>query len=508
MADETLRLRTSSKDAAEMDRRLLEQLLMLMLIDSLWRKNDKAGSAGDVDGDALKEMAKEGMPIMRSDQSVISQKRLAVIQQLLDAQFLRLKEEKEEGRTVPSSDTSSSDEQLDNDASAAKKKKRAATAVARKKRYKQNKAAAKHRNTKLMSWLSGGIILLIMMFAFSFITTPIVTLSLIQSSDGSGEGMAPLALPPSPASKSLRQKDLKSKNEASTSTPPDIISPLAAVVPPPVFAPTDVSVSNRHMTSDERASICFDTPNWMDKYGNGCDLYGAFYEPGCPGADAFAGDTGPATMNCCICGGGSGSHSRPPTTTNSPPITNSPPRFPSSTFPSSTPPSSLSISAAPTFHIYTTTTYATTTTDATTSSSTFYSSGGDSPSANPIQFSEVPGCPKWRSLAGDIGNAAEHCCHCGGGSRIKYFDVVGIKDGAVSQICELAEFCSSTSIAKDTYHEVESAIDVGISQTVGLYNECKCDFWSRLCEDTGAGEACDYAAEYCCGDYRRNLDIS
>jgi hypothetical protein len=39
------------------------------------------------------------------------------------------------------------------------------------------------------------------------------------------------------------------------------------------------------------------------------------------------------------------------------------------------------------------------------------------------------------------------------------------------------------------------------SETVGLYNECKCDFWFHLCEETGVGAVCDYAAEYCCGDY-------
>jgi hypothetical protein len=39
------------------------------------------------------------------------------------------------------------------------------------------------------------------------------------------------------------------------------------------------------------------------------------------------------------------------------------------------------------------------------------------------------------------------------------------------------------------------------SETVGLYNECKCDLWSNLCEETGDGAVCDYAAEYCCGDY-------
>ena len=38
--------------------------------------------------------------------------------------------------------------------------------------------------------------------------------------------------------------------------------------------------------------------------------------------------------------------------------------------------------------------------------------------------------------------------------------------------------------------------------TVGLYNECKCKFWTSLCEDIEVGAvACDYAVEYCCGDY-------
>ena len=32
-------------------------------------------------------------------------------------------------------------------------------------------------------------------------------------------------------------------------------------------------------------------------------------------------------------------------------------------------------------------------------------------------------------------------------------------------------------------------------------NECKCDFWMQMCQDTGGGRACDYAAEFCCGDY-------
>ncbi|KAL7427897.1 hypothetical protein ACHAXM_001044, partial [Skeletonema potamos] len=29
------------------------------------------------------------------------------------------------------------------------------------------------------------------------------------------------------------------------------------------------------------------------------------------------------------------------------------------------------------------------------------------------------------------------------------------------------------------------------SETVGLYNECKCDFWSNLCEENEVGAVCD-----------------
>ena len=78
---------------------------------------------------------------------------------------------------------------------------------------------------------------------------------------------------------------------------------------------------------------------------------------------------------------------------------------------------------------------------------------------------------------------------------------MGIKDGAVPSVCEGAESCSCGD------HDVQNAIwgPGGEKHTVGLYNECKCDFWSRICEDTGAGEACDYAAEYCCGDYGHGL---
>ena len=65
---------------------------------------------------------------------------------------------------------------------------------------------------------------------------------------------------------------------------------------------------------------------------------------------------------------------------------------------------------------------------------------------------------------------------------------------AVSCSCEVAN------------HDVSVTVEDGYKTTVGLYNECKCNFWSRLCENTGVGDACDYAAEYCCGDYQYNAD--
>ncbi len=81
-----------------------------------------------------------------------------------------------------------------------------------------------------------------------------------------------------------------------------------------------------------------------------------------------------------------------------------------------------------------------------------------------------------------------------------YFDIVGIEDGVVSPFCEEAESCSCGD------HDIEFVPDKrkNYKTTVGLYNECKCNFWSKLCadEEIEAGEACDYAAEYCCGDYR------
>ncbi len=100
----------------------------------------------------------------------------------------------------------------------------------------------------------------------------------------------------------------------------------------------------------------------------------------------------------------------------------------------------------------------------------------------------------------------------------EYFNVLGIKDGAMAPLCEKAEYCScgaedqhvkfvidedAVAPPRSDYDgdTADAEIKLNTNFTVGLYSECKCNFWSRLCEDTGVGEACDIAAEYCCGDH-------
>jgi hypothetical protein len=70
----------------------------------------------------------------------------------------------------------------------------------------------------------------------------------------------------------------------------------------------------------------------------------------------------------------------------------------------------------------------------------------------------------------------------------------------VKGVCDEAASCSCETA--DTVKIVTNHGPQPSNQTVGLYNECKCDFWFRLCEKSRGGDACDYAAEYCCGDYK------
>ena len=204
----------------------------------------------------IKEILKDGMAL-NNDQLLAATSTDLLLKLLL----LRLLDERVGGRAaLLSSDGAASDQQL----TAAKKEKKRAAAAAKKKRNKRNKAAAKHRKIKLGSWLGGAIISLIMMVALSSIISPF---SLIHQSDGSGDGEAPPALPPS-ASRFLRQKDHRSNSDIEASTPPDIISPLPAAVPP-IFSP---AASNRRLKYNElRTSSCLDTRNWKDINDNGCD---------------------------------------------------------------------------------------------------------------------------------------------------------------------------------------------------------------------------------------------
>ena len=82
------------------------------------------------------------------------------------------------------------------------------------------------------------------------------------------------------------------------------------------------------------------------------------------------------------------------------------------------------------------------------------------------------------------------------------FETLVINNGGVIYpLCESAEACSCGA-ENDVKIVTNTNSENVYNFTIGLHNECKCDFWLRLCQDTGVGEACDYAAEYCCGDYQ------
>eukprot|EP00573_Skeletonema_grethae_P004575 CAMPEP_0201699276 /NCGR_PEP_ID=MMETSP0578-20130828/23091_1 /ASSEMBLY_ACC=CAM_ASM_000663 /TAXON_ID=267565 /ORGANISM="Skeletonema grethea, Strain CCMP 1804" /LENGTH=247 /DNA_ID=CAMNT_0048186005 /DNA_START=86 /DNA_END=829 /DNA_ORIENTATION=- len=162
---------------------------------------------------------------------------------------------------------------------------------------KDDKAAPKRKMTNLIAWMGGGIISLIMMAIFSSTTTPFVTFSLlIHPSDASSEGKAPPALPPT-ISKPLRQRELQSDDAALTSPNININSPSAAVTSPSpsILLPAATSVNNRRLK-------CFDTPNWKDGYGRGCDYHEDQNNPSCDSSVYNPGDMGPPSENCCYCG--------------------------------------------------------------------------------------------------------------------------------------------------------------------------------------------------------------
>lgn len=284
----------------EMDRRLQEQLLMLMLINSLRNEN------GANEDDVLEGVAKE------RDLSAISKQLLIIAQRLIDAQLLDFVDAKHElamdkkSLASVASDLKQHLTVTDGDATAAAAKKK--KAAAKKKRHRRKIAAAKRKQTKLTSssWRGAGLIPKMIMMALSSITTLIVALSLVHHSDGSGN--LPPALQPTASKPLLRhvQSDHRALNNEASPSSGIISSPMATVTQPPVFSPAAVSVSNSNhiMQSDERAlSTCSDTPNWQNIDGFGCDWYEENNDPACLNI-GMGGSMGPATENCCFCGGG------------------------------------------------------------------------------------------------------------------------------------------------------------------------------------------------------------
>ena len=280
---------------------------MMMLFDSLRRRDDIDSSGGNRDDDSydLREIVEEGMKIMltETDQSVFSHERLNVTQRLLETQILHYLMDKREGgrATVPSESlvSSESDHLLVDTATAADE------AGAEENRHEQSKVAA----TKQKSGGIGSLIMTVVLIGSIMTLSP--PLSLILQTDATGEGEAPPAMPPYAASMSSlrrKQKDHRANiGHNAPSTPSEIISPLSLVVPPPVFSPAAVAVSTAsnsdRLKAEEkvRSSTCMDTPGWKDIFGEGCDYYEEYFDPGCPNADSWAGEMGPATTHCCFC---------------------------------------------------------------------------------------------------------------------------------------------------------------------------------------------------------------
>eukprot|EP00985_Skeletonema_marinoi_P001301 scaffold517_cov140-Skeletonema_marinoi.AAC.14 len=507
---------TSSDDdaaAAAMDRRILEQLLMMMMVHSLLQKEDDDDD--DDDGDALKKMAMECMAANKREQSAVSMAQLLVVaERMLDAQLLRLLDER---REVLSYDAASDQQLMDDDAAAAKKK-RAAAKAAKKKRNKRNKAAAKPKKTRLVLWLSGGILPLIMMAAFGSITT-LITFSLIHQSDGSSEGEDLPTLPPS-ASTSLGQRDIQS-----------IISPLPVpvvlAVKSPIFSPSDSDVSNPSMKSDDRVvSTCLDTPNWKDEDGYGCDHYEDMYELGCSGTEKWVGNMGLATDHCCFCGGGS--HTFPLATSSSSICTEDTqgwydqrgydcvwyevmdgpgcPDYGDQTAHKSSTVKGSAISHCCFCQIDVANNVSPAVAPST--SETCEDTPGwrdiDGYGCDWYQDRDIPGCPNiGTSYTGVMGSAAEECCYCKDPTCedfnwkcVESSNAWNLNPGETSALCDKAASCSCKT---DPYKTVTNFV-VNSKETVGLYDECKCNYWLSLCEDRQVGEACDNAADYCCGD--------
>ncbi len=333
------------------------------------------------------EMLKQVMSVKNNDNLLLA---AASKEDLMKGLLFHFLNEGEAGQEVESSDeadAASDDQQLKD---AAAKEEESAANNNKKKPRKQKKY--------------GGFNISPTMVAFGSIMILIFSFSLIHQIGGSGEGGASLSLPP-PASRFHRKTKDQSNNDHAAS-PEIIMSPLPAsiVAPPPIFSPA--VASNQGMKFNKlRSSVwtCYDTPNWEDVDGLGCDSYELY--DWCFFADDFAGDMGSATEHCCICEGGTASLPL----TNSPTISNSPTK-------SATPSSSFKPSISPTKSANPSTSSHPTHQQPCFNNTPDWEDK-DGFGCDHYEATEEPGCPNTDDYEGKMGPATKHCCYCVGESN-------------------------------------------------------------------------------------------
>ncbi len=140
---------------------------------------------------------------------------------------------------------------------------------------------------------------------------------------------------------------------------------------------------------------CNDSPaGWIDSYGDGCEWYEQYEQPGCPYWGHVTDPNGIYSANqvCCHCGGGSGGGPPPPTSPTPP--TPSPTRPP-------TPAPTPSPTPAPTNGD-----------GQCVNKPGWIDSYGDS--CDWYENYEEPGCPIWGHVTDPTNGvpATEACCHC------------------------------------------------------------------------------------------------
>ncbi|KAL7425479.1 hypothetical protein ACHAXM_000033, partial [Skeletonema potamos] len=103
---------------------------------------------------------------------------------------------------------------------------------------------------------------------------------------------------------------------------------------------------------------------------------------------------------------------------------------------------------------------------------------------------DEPGCPEYGD---EYEGASVHCCYCSNPSCEDYKSRCQVSSNDLAwnktaNTCEEAAdcFCSNT----DSVKYVPSPFYPGHTETVGLYNECKCNYWLRRCEDTRKETTC------------------